>query len=228
MFSFTSGPDTDPETAADNRRAADVAALDDTAKMAHALAGAFQRKALKVIETADTPQDHAAAVAYGRAFDHSARTLRQTLALKARFADHKDLVRHQATEARQAEDRVLEVESAARRAAVGLAVAAAIEAARRPRAETENLLADLNEGLDAFEDEIFLELPIGQIAKTICDDQAIPVPLALWQDHAWAREEIQLRPKGSPFAGAWRMAEAPPDAPPPPDSRPLDPMARPP
>ena len=225
MFSRTLLPPPDPETAADNRRAADMAVLDDTAKMAHALAGAFSAKALKVIEYADTPQDHAAAVAYGRAFDHSARTLRQALALKARFADHKDLVRRQCAEARQAEDRVLEVESAARRAAVGLAVAAAIEAARRPRAETENLLADLNEGLDAFEDEIFLDLPIGQIAKTICDDQGVPVPLALWQDHAWAREEIQLRPKGSPYAGAWRME---PDDPVSDSARPSDPMARPP
>ena len=224
MFSVTPDPDTDPETADDNRRAADVAVLDDAAKMAHALAGAFSAKALELIDTAETPKDHA--VAYGRAFDHSARTLRQCLALKARFADHKDLVRRQRAEARQAADHALEVESEARRAAVGLAVAAAIEAARRPRAETENLLADLNEGLDAFEDEIFLELPIGQIAKTLCEAQGVPIDLTLWQDHAWAREEIQLRPKGSPYAGAWRMADEP-DAPPP-NTRPVDPMAQPP
>ena len=97
------------------------------------------------------------------------------------------------------------MESAARRAAV--AVAAAIEAQRRPRAETERLLADLDEGLDAFEDEIFLERPIGQIAKTLCEAGGVPADLTLWRDHAWAREEIQLRPKGSPFAGAWRMAD---------------------
>ena len=225
MFS-TPDPGTDPEAAADNRRAAEMALLDDTARMAHALAGAFSAKALKLIETADTPQEHAAAVAYGRAFDHSARTLRQALALKARFADHKDLARRQRAETRQAVDHALDVEAAARRAAVGLAVTAAIEAARRPRAETENLLADLNEGLDAFEDEIFLELPIGQIAKTLCEAGGVPVDLTLWQDHAWAREEIQLRPKGSPFAGAWRMADEPDDAPAVP--QPLDPMAQPP
>ena len=63
MFSSAQDPDTDPEAVADHRRAADVAVLGDTAKMAHALAGAFQRKALKLIESADTPQDHAAAVA---------------------------------------------------------------------------------------------------------------------------------------------------------------------
>ena len=225
MFSFTPDPDTDPETAADNRRAADVAVLDDTAKLAHALAGAFQHKALKLIETADTPQEHAAAVAYGRAFDHSARTLRQTLALKTRLADHEDAFRRQAAQVRQTETHALEVESAARRAAVGLAVAAAIEAARRPRAETERLLADLDEGLDAFEDEIFLELPIGQIAKTLCEAGGVPADLTLWQDHPWAREEIQLRPKGSPFAGAWRMAD---DAPASDFDRFNDPMARPP
>ena len=63
MFCSTPGPAPDPEAAADHRRAADVAVLGDTAKMAHALARAFQRKALKLIESADTPQDHAAAVA---------------------------------------------------------------------------------------------------------------------------------------------------------------------
>ena len=226
MFSVTPDPDTDPETADDNRRAAEMAVLDATAQMAHALAGAFSAKALELIDTADTPADHAVAINYGRAFDNSARTLRQCLALKARFADNKDLVRRQRAEARQAVDHTLEVESAARRAAVGLAVTAAIEAARRPRAETENLLGDLNEGLDAFEDEIFLNLPIGQIAKTLCEAQNVPVDLTLWQDHAWAREEIQLRPKGSPYAGAWRMADEPPDAPAGP--RPFDPMAQPP
>ena len=159
MFSEALLPPPDPETAADHRRAADVAVLGDTAKMAHALAGAFQRKALKLIETADTPQDHAAAVAYGRAFDHSARTLRQTLALKGRIADHKDLVRR-------------------------------------------------------------------QIAKILCEAGGVHADLTLWQDHVWPREEIQLRPKGSPFAGAWRMADEPPNAPT--VSRSLDPMAQPP
>ena len=73
---------------------------------------------------------------------------------------------------------------------------------------------------DAFEDEIFLERPIGQIAKTLCEAQNVPVPFDLWRDHAWAREEIQLRPKGSPFARAWRMPAEPDD---PPDRRSLDP-----
>ena len=117
------------------------------------------------------------------------------------------------------------MESAARRAAVGLALAAAIEAARRPRAETENLLADLDEGLDAFEDEVFLEEPTGAIIQGLCQRLGVPLDLILWQDQAWAKEEIQLRPKGSPFAGAWRMQDPEPDAP---SDRSLDPQAQPP
>ena len=79
---------------------------------------------------------------------------------------------------------------------------------------------------DAFEDEIFLERPIGQIAKTLCEAGGVPADLTLWRDHAWAREEIHLRPKGSPFAGAWRMQAEAPNAPT--VSRSLDPMAQPP
>ena len=226
MFSRTLLPPPDPETTADARRAGDVAMLGDVAGMAHALAGAFSAKALELIKTADTPKDHAVAAAYGRSFDHSARTLRQTLALRDRFAEHKEAVRRKAAEARQAADHVLEVESEARRALVGAVVSTVIETARPPRLETENLLADLNERLDAYDDERFLNQPTGAIIQGLCRDLDLPLDLTLWQDQAWAKEEIQLRPKGSPFAGAWRMPPEPADHPAVPQR--LDPLAQPP
>jgi hypothetical protein len=112
------------------------------------------------------------------------------------------------------QEEALFVEGQARRAVVGNLVQAAIEADPRPRAEREKLLEDLNEFLDQADNEIFLDLPIGQLAQMLCRDWNVPVDLDLWRDKSWAQDEASLRARGSPFIGL--------------GSTPADPMAKPP
>ncbi|HEX7759254.1 MAG TPA: hypothetical protein VF459_07125, partial [Caulobacteraceae bacterium] len=183
----------DPAQAQRDHELAMLAALADAAM---ALAMSFQKKALAAVETAATREEDAAAAGYGRAFDRAARTVRQCLALKARFAAEHELTRRKAAEARAAaeaaqaaDEELVSNEITARRATAILTVKAAIDAQKRPRAEKENLYDAIEEVLEPFGEEMFLRLPIGQIAQALCKALGVSLDLAALQDEAWAREE---------------------------------------
>ncbi len=208
-------PDADepPDTVQD-RRNHELAMLAGLADAAMALAMAFQKKALAALEAAGDPEQHAAAVAYGRAFDHSARTVRQCLALRGRIADLDQAVRRKAAEAAEADEETVCVEIAARRTVAVKAVKVAIDAQKRPPAETERLFDQIDEILAPFDEMIFVTQPTGLIAQSLCAALDIPVDLSLWRDTVWAQEEILLRPRGSPFEHAPMAAEDPAAKPP--------------
>ncbi len=220
MFLSAPAPETvEPEDPAETRRAQDLRLLEELADGAMALARAFQAKALAVLETAHTPDEHAVAVNHGRAFDRHARTVRQCLALKDRISRQGDAERRKTEDAEQAEFEDRFVHARARRGLVGLSVQEAIEADKRPRPETERLLADLDDLLETFDEDVYLERSIGEIAVAFCQELKVAVRLDLWRLRPWAEEEILSRPKGSPFAGHGPGVSEAPDG---------DAMARPP
>lgn len=218
MFSSPPTPETDPQTAstADPRRAEELRLLEEMTDGAMALARAFQASALAVLQTAQTPEEHAVAVNHGRAFDRYVRTARQCMALRDRFVRQDRSEQRQADEARRAQEQERAEEAAVRRALVGHAVQDAIEADPRPRPERENLLARLNEFLDLADDQFFLDFSIGRAAQELCRGYKVAVDLGLWKDKNWALQEAMTRTPGSPFATWLPQIEA------------GDPMARPP
>ncbi|HEX7760703.1 MAG TPA: hypothetical protein VF459_14445 [Caulobacteraceae bacterium] len=189
-------------------RARHRAMLEAVAQMSLSLTAAYHAKAMTAVQSAQTPEETNAAAGLGRAFNQSARTMRQTLALETRTADHSRRHRETEQKARAAEAEERAEDAAVRRALVGHAVQDAIEADPRPQPERENLLAKLNEFLDMAEDQFFLDFSIGQAAQLLCQGYKVDVDLALWQDKKWALNEAMTRTPGSPFA-TWRRADDP-------------------
>jgi len=138
--------------------------------------------------------------AIDKAYVSLTRSLRQTMALQTRTASGQEMHRLKRLEARQAKIEARKTLIADRRAAVGHAVQEAIDAKRRPRPETERLLADLDEILlDRAEDETFLTAPVGQVVQVVYEALKLPLEPNLLYRTPWAIAECQARTPGSPF-----------------------------
>jgi hypothetical protein len=213
MFQPDDQPQPDPERRDPyGLRARQMAMLEDVAQFSFKLTGALQARALERLETEvaqpDAPGTSAASLTH--AFNAAARTLRQTLALQLRLCEANHHTDGQFHVTQQAIRQEHEIESAARRLAVGNAVQTAVEAVidtGRLRPErAEQLLADLDERLLDLDDAAFLDHPIGELVQRFCASLDIPCDLTLWQDCEWAKEERQLRVRPSPFA-TWRRRD---------------------
>ena len=148
-----------------------------------------------------------AAAAAALAFSRIAKTVRQCMALQARFGDdHRRrggaevaLVGQVITESRAA----LQAE---KRRQVKRAIVETIEAEAAAevirRSEAESLLSDLNDRLD---DELALddleERPLGACIAKLCKQLGVAPDWSSWRDTVWAAAEIAEKPAGSPYAG---------------------------
>ena len=223
--------DCTPSDPAEARRAQELRLLEELTDTAMALARAFQAKALAVLETAESPEEHAVAVGHGRAFDRHARTLRQCLALKDRFLNgHAARQARAQTQAEAEEPAFLQIEPipivtpqqiVQRRVDVAAALRVAVHTADRTPVEREKLLADIDEFVCSDED-----LAWGSISDILwreCIVLGLPHDPDLWADTAWAREEAATRTKFSPYLDDRPSGKAAR-----PDPTLNDPMARPP
>jgi len=190
---------------AEAERLHDLALLRASVDHAARLAAAYRDQALARLETIETSADIADAERLGRAADRCDRSMRQGMALKHHVLSDRWGEQRKAREARQAQDDKRATEVEARRAVVGHVTQASIETAMntagRPRLETEKLLADLTQVIDAFEDDIFLDVPTGQTIALLCQGAGVPFDLDRWAHQAWAKEEINTRVAGSPYVG---------------------------
>ncbi len=125
------------------------------------------------------------------AFTRVARSIRQTLAFKAKLAD----ISAKAVEKRHAKEREQAIETSRLRVKkhqVARDVALMVEATSEP----ESLLTDLHERLmdPDIEDEL-LTIRVGDVIIGLCDELGIPVELSVWQDKGWFINEGREAPE---------------------------------
>jgi hypothetical protein len=180
------GPE--PEKARDaNAASADAASADaaDDAEMLTELAGIGMRL-VRLVETnveAKLAQDSAADLGrVDQIFARLSRSIRQTLALKAKLAEMRRK-RGAATETEMRQSQAAEARQRWRKARVERAVAETIEAGR---GDAENLLSDLYERL--LDPDIEADLAMGSIGEMVaglCDDLGIKPDREIWKDKGW-------------------------------------------
>jgi hypothetical protein len=138
------------------------------------------------------------------AFTRVSRSIRQTLAFKAKLAEMKA----KASEKRQAKECQQAIETSRLRVKkhqVARDVALMVEAT----AESENLLTDLHERLmdPDIEDEL-LTIRVGDVIIGLCDELGIPVELSVWQDKGWFLNEGREAPE-PPYRQVSRSVPSP-------------------
>src|SRR5271156_579941 len=125
------------------------------------------------------------------AFTRVSRSIRQTLAFRAKLAEMKA----KSAEKRQAKERDQAIETSRLRAKkhqVARDVALMVEATSEP----ESLLTDLHERLmdPDIEDEL-LTIRVGDVIIGLCDELGIPGELSVWQDKGWFINEGREAPE---------------------------------
>ncbi len=128
------------------------------------------------------------------AFTRVSRSIRQTLAFRAKLAEMKA----KSAEKRQAKERDQAIETSRLRVKkhqVARDVALMVEATSEP----ESLLTDLHERLNDpdIEDEL-LTIRVGDVIIGLCDELGIPVELSVWQDKGWFINEGREAPEPPP------------------------------
>ncbi|HEX7761378.1 MAG TPA: hypothetical protein VF459_17870 [Caulobacteraceae bacterium] len=195
---------TEPPDPAQARRQHELAGLEELADLALELCREFQSAAIETRRTAQTPQDMTAAQGYARAFDRTARTYRQCLALRDRLVNGDT----RQTKAQAQAAPFLQVETlpvvtaqqvAQRRIDVGEALRACVYAADRTPVEREQLLADIEEFLG--DEESLRWGGVSDILWRQCIVLGLPFDLDRWAHTAWAQDEIATQPRGSLYEG---------------------------
>ena len=130
-----------------------------------------------------------------------ARSVRQTLALEAKFREGSTARAEKAETERVAER---QARGEACKSDVREAVEQLIETeageSREGLERAERLLDDLYERLDDAPDEDFADVSVRQAIETICRDLGLTPDWRLWADEAWARREAREGAPGSPYA----------------------------
>jgi hypothetical protein len=176
--------DIDADTGPEPERVRDAKAADD-AEMLTELAGIGMRLARLVEANVEAKLAQDPAADLGRVdqmFARLSRSIRQTLALKAKLAE---MGRKQTTavETEGQQRQAAEARQRWRKARVERAVVETIEAGR---GDAENLLSDLYERLLDPDIEADLAMgSIGEIVAGICDDLGIKPDRKIWQDKGW-------------------------------------------
>jgi hypothetical protein len=183
--------------------------LERLAELTMEWAQAAQRDAMEARRDAQNGLEMPTAKADpGLTFIRAAKAVRQTLALHARF-EKDDLKGYRERQAREAPREAVEDEDDAfydaarsrrRKDAVQRAVERVIDAEVDP-GEHESLYEELNERLDDYEPFVdFGEISVGEMVFRLCRDFGFEPDWQRWSIEPWAIEEIQTRPKGSPYA----------------------------
>ena len=244
LFMFQIDPPSIPDDAQDlgdpalARRQHELAGLEALADMALVLCRRFQGAAIAACDTAQTPPEMAAAERYGRAFDRTARTYRQCLALKDRLLNN-ELARKARAAALEPALPLYHIEpipiitgseAALRRAPVREALIGIVQSCGRTPVEREALLADLNEFCDDPNDIMFRWGQTSFVIQRYCWAKQLPFDLDRFAHTDWAKEEIKAQRAGSPYEGYQPKgeAESEPAAEPTTGRFIADPMARPP
>ena len=141
------------------------------------------------------------------AFTRVARAVRQTVALKHRLIGDRE------TRAAKAEAERMErpgvdlgwvlgkqTPGAVRKDTVRNGVENAIED-EFDAADAEELLDEVYERLDAYDEAEFVDRPIGEMMARICKDLGVTPDWSLFEDEDWAVEEARTQVAGSPYAG---------------------------
>ena len=128
------------------------------------------------------------------AFTRIARSIRQTLAFKAKLAEMKA----KSAEKRHAKEREQAIETSRlrfKKQQVARDVGEMVEWQDGP----EHLLTDLHERLNDpdIEDEL-LTIRVGDVIIGLCDELGIPVDLSVWQDKGWFLNEDRPQPEPPP------------------------------
>jgi hypothetical protein len=178
----TTGPE--PEKARDGCVASGYAAED--AEILSELAGIGMRLARLVEANVEAKLAQDPAADLGRAdqmFARLSRSIRQTLALKAKLAE-MGRKRATASETEGLQHQADDARLRSRKTKVERAVTETIEAASP--SDRENLLSDLYERL--LDPDIEADLAtgsIGEMVAGICDDLGIPPDREIWKDTGW-------------------------------------------
>ncbi len=169
-------------------------ACNEDAAMLQELAQIGMRLARLVEANAEAKMAQDPAADLGRvdqAFAGISRSIRQTLALKAKLAD-RTAKRVPAPEADSARLHW-------RKAKLKRAVAETIDAEAGPH-DAENLLTDLHERLE--DPDIALDLvsrSMGEMVASVCDDLGIPLNREVWRGKGWyLTENWRIREKAEP------------------------------
>ena len=175
------------------RQAAAQAALDEAA-----LAD-FQARRAAGDETA-VPVLRPPTVDAGLTLERLARAVRRTLALYNLIDDGRlsAVLKAEIARAAKAAQRRQSLDD--RKVYVRHAVETLVEAQVPRREAAEQLLGDLDLGLEAFADADLEVRSIGEMVARLCQDLGMTFDPVLLGDEEWAVEEIVERPKGSPFA----------------------------
>jgi hypothetical protein len=201
----------------------DIAMLAEFAEITLELARAMSQQALGATTKGETRTAGTLSMVVTRL----GRSLRQTIAYKRKIetqleeAARKIVAEAAAGRADRAGDTAfaLKVRRIERKGMVRIAVEKIIdvELVRQEEEDeepNENLFSDLYEKLDIYENFVdYAEDPIGGIAVKVCRDLGLSPDPALWQNEAWAQEEIENQVPDSPFVnGEFRwVPDAPPD-----------------
>ena len=198
------------------RRQHELAGLEELADMALVLCREFQGAAIETRRSAKSPQEMAAAQNYARAFDRTARTYRQCLALKDRLLNSEIARRAKAAALEPDQPRyhiepnpiITGSEAALRRAPVREALTSIVQSCGRTPVEREALLADLNEFCDAPNDIMFRWGETSFVIQRYCLAKQLPFDLDRFAHTDWAKEEIKTQRAGSPYEGYQPKGEA--------------------
>ncbi len=173
---------------------AGAAATDRDREILETLAGLGLEVAMALKAKIVAAADAESADRLSLAFTRVSRSIRQTLAFKAKLAEMKA----KSAEKRQSKERDQAIETSRLRAKkhqVARDVALMVKAT----AESENLLGDLHERLmdPDIEDEL-LTIRVGNVIIGLCDELGIPVELSVWQDKGWFINEGREAPEPPP------------------------------
>ncbi len=179
-------------------RAADAAArhqamLAELSGISMDLARDMGRRALEA-------QDGDEAAALGACFAKLARTVRQTIALETQVLQERSVAELAAAEAKRLER---EKRALANKAVVQSAVRWLISNQMRSGKTRNGLDADdMRERLEHedLSDLAYGDKPVGELIDMICKDLRLNIHWPSWRWKSWAREELEQRPPGSPFA----------------------------
>jgi len=141
----------------------------------------------------------------GRTYDRLSRAIRLTLHLETRVAEGEVARRAQAALARAKTARAeraaaVSAWTKAREATVLRVVEKTLEADGLDDEAIVERLTEARENLNEFTEFDVSELPVGLVIARICKEIGAKPDWAVWANEAWAIEEAQDRPRGSPYA----------------------------
>ena len=197
MICSSPAPETDAPDPSEERHARDVRMLEELAEVGMDLARELRSRLLERTEGEGE---------LALAFTRVARAVRQSVMLKQRLISDRE-TRDRKAEAERMERPVVDLgwvlgkqtPGSIRKDTVRNGVENAIED-EFDAADAEELLDEVYERLDAYDEAEFVDRPIGEMMARICKDLGVTPDWSLFEDEDWAVEEARTQVAGSPYA----------------------------